>query len=73
MAAKDRPQTIRAAQLVDKMMVDRESTYEKRLLAGLCPTCGNPAKIEDLKDEPSKREYRMTGICQPCQDKIFKD
>jgi uncharacterized CHY-type Zn-finger protein len=37
-----------------------------------CPTCAilfDPEK--DLRDELSKREYRISGMCQSCQDKTF--
>jgi hypothetical protein len=41
--------------------------------AGKCPFCGKSVKWEDFKDEISKREYRISGICQECQDKTFKE
>lgn len=31
--------------------------------------CGGPAT--EFKDEISRREYRISGLCQKCQDKIF--
>lgn len=31
--------------------------------------CGGPA-IE-FKDEVSKREYSISGLCQECQDRVF--
>lgn len=31
--------------------------------------CGEP--IGEFKDEISKREYLISGLCQKCQDKIF--
>jgi len=31
--------------------------------------CGEPA-IE-FDDELSKKEYRISGLCQACQDKVF--
>ena len=31
--------------------------------------CGQP--VGQFKDELSKREYRISGLCQKCQDKIF--
>jgi hypothetical protein len=41
-----------------------------RLDRGLCPRCGKPAK-EDFRDDVSRREYLITGLCQSCQDVIF--
>lgn len=31
--------------------------------------CGGPAT--DFKDEVSRREYTISGLCQKCQDSIF--
>jgi hypothetical protein len=42
----------------------------KRLDKELCPRCGKQPK-DDFRDDVSRREYAITGLCQPCQDKIF--
>lgn len=34
-----------------------------------CVCCGQEAK--QFKDEISVREYRISGLCQTCQDKTF--
>ncbi len=31
--------------------------------------CGKPAV--KFRDEPSQREYTMSGLCQDCQDDVF--
>lgn len=36
---------------------------------GKCPTCGNP--VGKFRDERSKREFRISGMCQECQDSVF--
>jgi hypothetical protein len=36
--------------------------------AGLCPGCGG--KITGFKDALSVQEFRITGMCQNCQDKM---
>lgn len=43
--------------------------------AGLCPGCGRPIDPEGFKDELSRREFRITGMCQACQDEMedFED
>ncbi len=35
----------------------------------VCSWCGKPAT--QFKDELSRREYRISGLCQECQDKVF--
>jgi hypothetical protein len=37
--------------------------------AGFCPTCGGEAN--EFDDGLSLREYRISGMCQGCQDGIF--
>lgn len=34
-----------------------------------CTMCGGEAK--EFKDELSRREYTISGMCQKCQDKTF--
>jgi len=36
----------------------------------ICIKCGQPAKV--FRDDLSRREYTISGLCQKCQDKIFK-
>ena len=39
---------------------------------GKCATCPREFDPEtEFKDELSKREYRITGTCQRCQDRLF--
>ena len=40
--------------------------------AGKCPFCGSTKiKPEDFKDALSLKEYRISGLCQRCQDEMF--
>jgi hypothetical protein len=39
--------------------------------AGLCPFCGRRVDKSDFKDGLSEREYRISGLCQECQDNTF--
>lgn len=45
----------------------------EHISAGVCVPppigCGQPAT--SFRDECSKREYQITGLCQKCQDEIF--
>ena len=36
-----------------------------------CPMCGKEIKEGDFKDQLSKKEYSISGLCQSCQDKTF--
>lgn len=38
---------------------------------GFCPTCDKPVVVTDFKDELSKKEYEISGMCQKCQDEVF--
>lgn len=36
-----------------------------------CVVCGKPAK--EFKDELSRKEYSISGMCQDCQDATFTE
>jgi hypothetical protein len=63
--AKDRPFAKLAAQ------VAFGNQGSKALAAGRCPSCKGEAK--EFKDELSKKEYSISGMCQKCQDKVFHE
>lgn len=65
MKAKDRPFTMFAARTA------LGPVAAKRLEEGKCPMCGSDDK--NFRDAVSKKEHAITGICQPCQDKVFAD
>jgi hypothetical protein len=39
--------------------------------AGLCPFCGQKVDVNSFRDEVSKKEFHISGMCQKCQDKTF--
>ena len=41
----------------------------ERFEDGLCATCGDHAGL--FRDDLSRREYTISGMCQPCQDMLF--
>jgi hypothetical protein len=63
MAAKDRLFTKFAARIAFGQKA------VERLDKGACPTCGSTDTT--FRDQPSKREHAITGLCQQCQDRIF--
>ena len=38
---------------------------------GKCPFCGKEVTESEFKDELSLREFRISGLCQKCQDEFF--
>jgi hypothetical protein len=38
---------------------------------GVCPFCKKPVNQEDFRDELSRKEHRISGLCQKCQDDMF--
>jgi len=56
--------------LVDKLAVKLGGrTQEEAANQGFCVTCASP--IRGFRDELSKKEYRISGMCQACQDSVF--
>lgn len=43
----------------------------KKVDARLCPFCSTPIKMEDFRDELSRKEANISGLCQACQDDFF--
>ena len=39
---------------------------------GECPSCGELFPFETLTDEISHKEYLISGMCQQCQNEVFK-
>jgi len=41
-------------------------------MATKCPFCGTKIRgIRDFSDELSYKEYKISGLCQTCQDDVF--
>ena len=38
---------------------------------GRCPICAKPIKLTDFRDPISANEYKISGLCQACQDITF--
>lgn len=38
-----------------------------------CPFCGKDMSNPSFKDEKSKREFEISGMCQECQDGFFNE
>lgn len=43
----------------------------ERVENGRCPFCNASVEWSEFRDELSKREFRISGMCQECQDKTF--
>lgn len=39
--------------------------------AGKCPFCKNEIKMDEFRNEISRKEFKISGICQKCQDDFF--
>lgn len=38
---------------------------------GICPFCKEPISPDSFKDELSRKEYSISGLCQICQDATY--
>lgn len=52
-------------QCIFKTELDRVSNNK-------CPFCDLEIKSDSFKDLISKKEYKISGMCQKCQDEIFE-
>jgi len=39
--------------------------------AGICPFCLKHINVEDFTDKLSYQDYKITGMCQACQDEFY--
>ena len=39
--------------------------------SGRCPSCKEPINPATFQDDLSLKEFRISGLCQKCQDDIF--
>lgn len=44
----------------------------ERVEAGCCPICGKEVVQEKFRDALSEKEFKISGMCQKCQDNFFK-
>lgn len=38
---------------------------------GRCPICSEVVDLKRFRDEASRREFKLSGMCQRCQDEFF--
>ena len=39
---------------------------------GICPFCKKAVNVDkDFRDDISRKEYKISGLCQSCQDDMF--
>lgn len=44
---------------------------EVKRATSCCPFCGKDTSQETYRDESSKAEAKISGLCQKCQDEFF--
>ena len=42
-----------------------------RIMQSICVTCPNEIHDKDFRNDLSKHEYGISGMCQKCQDDVF--
>lgn len=47
--------------------IDRRESINNKL----CGWCNSPVTMDSFKDEISLKEYRISGLCQDCQDRMW--
>ena len=40
---------------------------------GKCPLCGKEKAQDTIKDSHSMKEFEISGMCQRCQDEMFRE
>ena len=45
----------------------------EKVESGICPICDNIVTNDEFRDEISRKEYDISGMCQQCQDAVFNN
>ncbi|MDD3039063.1 hypothetical protein [Bacteroides sp.] len=56
-----------------QLICAKDPIAKERLENGLCPFCGTSCNPGIFRDELSIKESRISGLCQSCQDEVFKE
>jgi len=56
---------------IDLIFPGRKQAMENKKCMPKPIGCGGDAKV--FKDQLSQREYAISGLCQACQDTVFKE
>ena len=46
-------------------------TRSEAIESDTCVLCGRPSDPASYRDERSRREFQISGMCQVCQDEVF--
>jgi len=56
---------------LNKPVFQMDPKAKRSVELGACPVCKQAILEEDFKDELSKREYSISGLCFMCQEAVF--
>lgn len=45
--------------------------FVDRIDAGKCAFCADPINQDEFRDDLSRKEFEISGLCQKCQDWVF--
>lgn len=62
----------KSAAILGMMEAIMPGSVERILGQGHCAECDCEIKEDEFKDELSLREFHISGLCQKCQDSIWK-
>jgi hypothetical protein len=52
-------------------IIDLMETAAIARASDMCPFCGKAVNQSDFRDTLSVKEFRISGLCQSCQDDFF--
>ncbi len=54
-----------------ELLAENFPSYLQLKVLGKCPFCYGEVEVKDFKDFSSLEEFRISGLCQDCQDEIL--
>ena len=59
--------------ILEQMLEKVFPEERERVKAGKCPFCGKEIDPDtEFRDEKSRKEFDISGMCQKCQDELFQ-
>ncbi len=58
--------------LEDKPVAEVFPNEVEKVKEGFCSLCGEEVDTSEFRDKQSIKEYKISGVCQECQDRVFE-
>lgn len=62
----------RKVDLATRPIAAMDPSWIAKIRANKCTSCMKTIQAGEFRDDLSRKEYNISGMCQDCQDSVFK-